>query len=244
MPGEHWRVRVKLKQLHGNSNPGVPDREAIELRQGIAATGYIPDWGGNRLLEKRRLSLSILRHRIAARLTESLDGSPVSGLIKALTVGDSSGISQSQWSAISSLGLNHLVVIPGLHVGLITVLIFNAVFLLVRIGVRSKRLSTPICAATVAVPTAGMYSSLAGWSISTQRAFLMALTLLLPYLLERQYSASLRFLLALLIVLMLDPLATTDKGFWLSFSAVGILLFFSSNYKNIASQQGFSFTRL
>ncbi|HAO88049.1 MAG TPA: DNA internalization-related competence protein ComEC/Rec2, partial [Gammaproteobacteria bacterium] len=87
------------------------------------------------------------------------------------------------WSAISSLGRNHLVVIPGLHVGLITVLIFNAVFLLVRIGVRSKRLSTPICAATVAVPTAGMYSSLAGWSISTQRAFLMALTLLLPYLL-------------------------------------------------------------
>lgn len=93
MPGEHWRVRVKLKQLHGYSNPGVPDREAIGLRQGIAATGYIPDWGGNKLLEKRRLSLSVLRHRIAARLTESLDGSPVSGLIKALTVGDSSGIS-------------------------------------------------------------------------------------------------------------------------------------------------------
>jgi len=48
----------------------------------------------------------------------------------------------------------------------------------------------------------------------------------------------------LLIVLMLDPLATTDKGFWLSFSAVGILLFFSSSYKNIASQHGFSFMRL
>jgi competence protein ComEC len=244
VPGERWRVRVKLKQLHGYSNPGVPDREAIGLRQGIAATGYISDWGGNRLLGKRRLSLSALRHSIATRLTDSLDGSPVSGLIRALTVGDSSGISQSQRSIISSLGLNHLFVISGLHVGLITVLIFNAVFLLARIGVRSKRLSTPICAATAAVLTAGMYSSLAGWSISTQRAFLMALTLLLPYLLGRQYSASLRFLLALLIVLMLDPLATTDKGFWLSFSAVGILLFFSSSYKNIASQQGFSFIRL
>ena len=66
----------------------------------------------------------------------------------------------------------------------------------------------------------------------------MALTLLLPYLLERQYSASLRFLLALLIVLMLDPLATTDKGFWLSFSAVGILLFFSSSYKNTPHSRG------
>ncbi|HBJ89054.1 MAG TPA: hypothetical protein DDZ21_03720 [Gammaproteobacteria bacterium] len=32
VPGEHWRVRVKLKQLHGYSNPGVPDREAIGLR--------------------------------------------------------------------------------------------------------------------------------------------------------------------------------------------------------------------
>lgn len=111
MPGERWRVRVKLKQLHGYSNPGVPDREAIGLRQGIAATGYIPDWSGNRILEKRRLRLSALRHSIATRLTDSLDGSPVSGINRALTVGDSSGISQSQRSVISSLGLSHLFVI-------------------------------------------------------------------------------------------------------------------------------------
>ena len=243
-PGERWRVRVKLKQLHSYSNPGVPDREAIGLRQGIAATGYIPDWSGNSLLGTQRLSLSALRHSIATSLADSLVDSPVSGLIRALTVGDSSGISQSQRTVISSLGLNHLFVISGLHVGLITVLVFKTVFLLARIGIRSERLSTPVCAATSAILTAGGYSALAGWSISTQRAFIMALTLLLPYLLQRQYSASLRFLLALLIVLMLDPLATTDKGFWLSFSAVAILLFFSSSYKNIDSRQGFSFALL
>lgn len=243
-PGERWRVRVKLKQLHGFSNPGVPDREAIGLRQGIVATGYIPDWHGNTLLGKRRFSLSALRYSLASKLTKALEHSPVRGLIKALTVGDASDLSQAQRTVISSLGLNHLFVISGLHVGLITALIFNAVLLLGRLGVRSERLSTPVCAAAISVLAAGGYSALAGWSISTQRAFIMALSLLLPYLLKRRYSASLRFLFALLIVLILDPLASTDKGFWLSFTAVGILLFFSSSFNNFASKQGFSFSRL
>lgn len=241
--GERWRVRVLLKQLHGYSNPGSPDREASGLRQGIVATGYIPDWRGNAFLGARLFSLSALRFRLAAKLTDSLNDSAASGLIKALTVGDSSGLSQAQRTIISNLGLNHLFVISGLHVGLITILIFNTVILLARLGIRSNHLPTPVCAAAFAVLAAGAYSALAGWSISTQRAFIMALTLLLPYLLRRRYSASLRFLLALLLVLMLDPLATTDKGFWLSFSAVGILLFFSSSYKN-APEQGFQFSRL
>ena len=230
-PGQRWRVKVKLKQLHGYRNPGGPDRESRALRQGVVATGYIPEWRGNTLLGASKLSLSNMRYKASTSLTHALDGSVATGFLKALTIGDGSEISQQQQNVITRLGLNHLFVISGLHVGLITLLVFNAVLMLGRLGIRSDRISTPACAAVMAIIAAAGYSALAGWSISTQRAFIMAAALLLPYMLRRRFSTSLRFLGALVLVLVLDPLATTDRGFWLSFIAVGVLIFFTASYK-------------
>ena len=58
----------------------------------------------------------------------------------------------------------------------------------------------------------------------------MIIVALAPFLLLRQVSLVIRFLCGVAVILFLDPLAVTDRGFWLSFSAVAVLLFVANNY--------------
>ena len=41
LPGERWKMTVRLKAPHGNSNPGGFDFELWLWEQGIQATGYV-----------------------------------------------------------------------------------------------------------------------------------------------------------------------------------------------------------
>ncbi|MBQ0757815.1 MAG: DNA internalization-related competence protein ComEC/Rec2, partial [Amphritea sp.] len=60
-------------------------------------------------------------------------------------------------------------------------------------------------------------------------ALIMALAMLLPVLINRSMSIWQRYLLALVLVLLIQPLSLYQPGFWLSFSAVGALLLIVAN---------------
>ena len=68
------------------------------------------------------------------------------------------------------------------------------------------------------------YGQLAGWGLPVQRAFVMAAVMLLAMLLKRHLTLFTRFQLALIAVVIFDPLATLGQGFWLSFGVVFALL--------------------
>ncbi|HES76351.1 MAG TPA: DNA internalization-related competence protein ComEC/Rec2, partial [bacterium] len=72
------------------------------------------------------------------------------------------------------------------------------------------------------------YSLLAGFSVPTQRTLFMLLALVLAVVARRELVARDILGLALLLVLLWDPLSVLDVGFWLSFAAVGLLIFASS----------------
>ncbi|HRH06831.1 MAG TPA: ComEC/Rec2 family competence protein, partial [Burkholderiaceae bacterium] len=40
-PGERWQMTVRLKAIHGNSNPHGFDYELYQWEQGVQATGYV-----------------------------------------------------------------------------------------------------------------------------------------------------------------------------------------------------------
>ncbi|MDH5182211.1 MAG: DNA internalization-related competence protein ComEC/Rec2, partial [Gammaproteobacteria bacterium] len=70
-----------------------------------------------------------------------------------------------------------------------------------------------------------VYSALAGWSLPTQRAFIMVSVVMAAVFLQRTVVPSRTLALALLVVLVLDPFAVLSPGFWLSFGAVSVILF-------------------
>ncbi|MFZ8957307.1 MAG: ComEC/Rec2 family competence protein [Pseudohongiellaceae bacterium] len=132
--GEIWQLKVKLKRPHGFSNPGVPNRELLFFREGIIASGYLLEWSGNKKLGVNPLSLSALRAALKQEINSHATYREGAGLLTALTIGDSSEINRDLKMLIGRLGLNHLFVISGMHIGLIAWLVFRMSGWLGRLG--------------------------------------------------------------------------------------------------------------
>ena len=226
--GEEWRLKVRLKRPRGYMNPGGFDYEGWLFRQHIRATGYVRGDGGNRRLGRRPYAYAIaaIRQGIAEYLSRTLNDSPYSGIITALTVGDRHGISPEQWRVFNATGTTHLVAISGLHIGLVAGLLFFAVRRLwAWSGLTRWMFPAPRAAALAAVAGALCYAALAGFSVPTLRAMIMLTVVMLAVFRQRHYPPSLVLCMALFLVLLIDPLSIMGIGLWLSFLAVAVILY-------------------
>ncbi|QIK38059.1 DNA internalization-related competence protein ComEC/Rec2 [Caldichromatium japonicum] len=226
--GERWRIRVSLKPRHGSLNPGGFDYERWLFEQGIVATGYVsgkPAW--QRLGDGAgRYWLHRLRQRLAERLAKTIPDRPELGLIQALTLGERSGLDPELWEVFARTGTSHLIAISGLHVGLIAGLVFWLARRLWSLNMHlTLWLSAPRAAALIAFVAALIYAALAGFAIPIQRALIMLAVVLGAVFWQRALRPMQALALALVGVLLWDPLSILSIGFWLSFGAVGVLLF-------------------
>lgn len=223
-PGEHLALQVRLKRPHGFANPGGFDYERWLFQAGISATGYVRE---TQRLEQVPVSVFARFNRIRQRQQAWLDSLLLksSGFIKALVIGDRFGITDQQWQLLTATGSNHLMVISGLHIGLVTWLAYRLLEWLFRRCARCSLLYLASKSAVLgAIAISLCYSVLAGFSLPVQRAFVMVCCLMSGLLLVRQTRPLNNLCLALLAVLLLDPLAPQSAGFWLSFTAVALLL--------------------
>ncbi|TAJ93656.1 MAG: DNA internalization-related competence protein ComEC/Rec2 [Gammaproteobacteria bacterium] len=227
LPGQRWRLHVKLKRPWGSMNPGGFDYEGWLFRQGVRATGYVVARGDNRKLEKATpYSVAYLRHLITERMTASIYTPLPAALLPALVIGDSRGMEDEHWAVLNRTGTTHLLVISGQHIALIAAMAFFLVRLLwARSGILPEYLAAPRAAAIAALFVACAYAALAGFSVPTRRALIMTAAVLAEPLFSRRLSRSHVFCLALLLVTALDPLDVLAPGFWLSFGAVGLILY-------------------
>lgn len=227
VPGETWRLRVRLKRPHGFRNPGGFDYERWLFRHGIRATGYVrADPGNRRLATARGDVVNRLRHGLRQRLEAWLPDTPAAGLLQALVVGDRSDIGEQEWAVLRATGTNHLMAISGLHIGLLAGLGFWLGRWLWRFSGRGLLwLPAPRFGVLTALFLATGYAALAGFSVPTQRALIMAAVGLLALWRYRRVASGQTLGLALLLVLAFDPLAVLDPGLWLSFAAVGLIFY-------------------
>jgi len=226
--GERWRLIVRLKPPHGFANPGGFDYERWLFQQDIKATGYVRHVAENLRLDPGPgiYLVDRWRQRLRERLGAILEGNIGDVLVRALVLGDRSGLRPEQWEVLTRTGTNHLIAISGLHVGLVAGFLF---FLSRWSWSRSVRLSllmaAPRAAAIIALAGALAYSALAGFAVSTQRALIMSAVVLGAVLFSRTLRPTSGITLALVGVLTLDPGAVLSHGFWLSFCAVALLLY-------------------
>ncbi len=144
----------------------------------------------------------------------------------ALAIGEERLIPAWQWELFNRIGIGHLMSISGSHVGLVTGLIFALAWALwSRSTFLTLRWPATRAAALLAWLGAGGYIFLSGLSVPAQRSFLMVTVALLALLLQRPVATSRGLALALLIVLVADPNAPLQVGFWLSFGAVAAILY-------------------
>ena len=230
--GDCWQLMARMKRPHGSYNPGGMDYEGWLFRNGIRASGYVRQWSENRLLESNRPEYFV--HRLRQQIGELLQQRGGEGegfaLLKALTIGDRSGLTSADWQAYSRTGTNHLVAISGLHIGIAAGWVFFLVRLLwSRCSWLSLWLPAPIAAAVMALCSATIYAALAGFSVPTQRALIMLAIALMSKILLRSICSSQIVAISLLVVVLLDPPSILSPGFWLSFAAVAVILFAMGN---------------
>lgn len=224
VPGEVWRIKVKLKRPHGMVNGVGFDYEAWLFRQGVQATGTVQS--GERAAAAPMVTADTVRLAMRERLADALAGEPSLGLVLGLVIGDRSLMSETQWDDLLATGTNHLLAISGLHVTMIAALVWGLVRgFWARLPALALRFPAPLAGAVGGGLAALGYSLLAGFSVPTQRTLLMLLAVVLAMLARRAIRVRDVLGLALLFVLLWDPLSVLDVGFWLSFGSVGLLVY-------------------
>lgn len=224
---EHWQLEVRLKPPHGFMNPGGFDYEAWLFQHGIQATGYVRKSTMNKRAQRVPNSVNFFRQSLSERIdanashADAAEKNPYA-LLKALAVGDKSSISSQQWRVLASTGTSHLMAISGLHIGLASLFAYVLIRRLVPVPVM-KHIPAQHVALIGGMVMASLYALVAGLSIPTQRAIIMLFVLSLMLLSRRNHRPLDALGFALLLVLLIDPIAVLSAGFWFSFSAVAVI---------------------
>ena len=249
-PGERWQLSVRLKRPHGNANPGGFDYEAWLLEQRLRATGSVRGFGqdsGNARLDAFIFSPTAVVERcrgwLRDRMAAALAGQRYAGVIIALVIGDQRDIAQDDWKVFNRTGIGHLVSISGLHITMVA-----GLFAALAQGLWRRsfftRAELPLLlpaqkvAALAGTATALVYVLLAGFGVPAQRTLYMIAVLGIALWTGRIASVSHVLCAALAVVLLLDPWAVLWPGFWLSFSAVAVILYVSVGRSRAPRQDG------
>nr|BAL54741.1 DNA uptake/competence protein [uncultured beta proteobacterium] len=222
LPGERYHATVRLRPIRANVQPGAFDSEWWAFRHRLQAWGTIvsatpleddPGWVD---------AFARLRIHLAERLEEL---PPRHGAwLRALALGDRSSFDDTTWQLVQRTGTAHLVAISGMHVTLVAWLLGGIVARLwQRAYCATLWIAAPRVGWLVAIAVAWGYALLAGLGIPAVRAALMLTLAGFAMLHAQRLPASGVLAATLLAVLVWDPWAVGDAGFWLSFAAVALL---------------------
>jgi competence protein ComEC len=222
--GDSIIARVRIERPQNYANPGGFDyRKWLESVQDIYWQGSIEDPGWVRNLSARNpraqiAGVSSVIERIRQRLLTSIDRlyppwtleGKNGAVLKAVLLGDRSSLDSDTIEDFRRTGLYHLLVVAGLHVGLLAMLA-EALLRLLRIPTDWR--------AALLLMLLAFYASLVDQRAPTLRASLMIGAYLLARLLDREQPVLNAVGLAALILLFERPGWLADAGFQLSFAA-------------------------
>lgn len=220
--GEQWQVEGNIRPVYGSINPQGFDYARWLLSQRISGTLSVRQ--ANRLKAVEPYGVGVLRARIADWIRRELPAETAAAA-RALSIGDRGLIREEQREALLRTGTGHLLAISGLHAGLVGMLGWWLGRLMMGAGLPHRcpaGLKNGLDQAPVifsALLAIG-YSLLSGLAVSTGRALVMLLVVGLAVCLRRTASVPRLLLMALMITLLINPLAALGAGLWLSFAAV------------------------
>lgn len=240
--GQRWRMRVRLKTPHGQINPAGFDYELWMWERSLRVSGYVRITrdgpapvllasSQGQALERWRQDV---RDSLLARGQAWPQLQSVYGVLAALVTGDQASIHSEDWDVFRVTGVAHLMSISGLH---ITMLVWLMRVWVLRVWRRAVAtwpgltlqtwvLRWPVqhLAALLAWSAGLAYALFSGWGVPAQRTVVMLGIAMLLQHSGRRWPWSLVWLWCALGVLVFDPWALLQPGFWLSFVAVGVLL--------------------
>lgn len=230
IPGTWLRLRAMLMPPPAPVLPGTYDFERAAWFERLGAVGYAlgapiampPPPGAG--VAGWRVAVAALRAIVAARVRSALPGER--GAIAAtLITGDAHAIRPGDAEAFRNAGLAHLLVIAGLHMGMVAGIVFFAVraglALIPRIALYHP---TKKYAAAAALAVTFGYMLLSGASVSSRRAFVMIALTLIAVMIDRLSVSARAVAVAAALIMLLMPVSAIGASFQMSFAAVSALV--------------------
>jgi len=242
-PGDSVRFKALMAAPPGPAIVGGYDSARAAYYKRIGGYGFAISKPQTVELDKlpigQRAKRKLVKFRYAlSRRIQARAPPRTAGLQAALLTGDRSGIPPEQSDALRHAGLAHLLAISGLHMGLLAGgAYFMASLFFASIGPLARRYDMRKWAAVVGIIVATTYLLISGASVSTQRAFIMAVIVFIAVIFDRRAVSMRSVALAAALTLMLHPESLLSAGFQMSFSATAALV---AVYRNWADHREFT----
>ncbi|MCR5546011.1 MAG: DNA internalization-related competence protein ComEC/Rec2 [Lachnospiraceae bacterium] len=210
--GSKLHISMKIKTFSKAKNEGSFDEESYYLSQGIYLRGEIqeviritPRWPS--FFQE---GLYELREEMKCVYGSFLPGEEA-GLLTAMTLGDKTALEEEVKQLFSDAGLSHILAVSGLHISIVGMGLFR---LLRKRGIGFS-VSGFISGIFVIC-----YGCMTGLSVSTLRAVIMFLILMMAQIFGRVYDMISAWCVAVIFVLLAEPMSVYNVGFIFSFGAV------------------------
>ncbi len=231
IPGAWLRLTAVLMPPPAPVLPGAFDFERRAWFDRLGAVGYAlgsPHWiappDAADGAASWRVALQAIRARVTERVRAALPGER-GAIAAALITGDTHAIPPADADAFRNAGLAHILVIAGLHMGMVAGIAFFALRALMALVPRLALYHpTKKYAAALALALTFGYMLLSGASVSSRRAFAMIGLALLAVLVDRVSLSARAVALAATAVMLMTPEAAMGPSFQMSFAAVAALI--------------------
>lgn len=211
---------------------GLYSTRNARLADGFQAGAYLSQYEGIAVERDSAVSpgemLVQLRHQVG-RAMDRLLPRREAGLLRAMVLGDSGGVSEEDMGRFRQLGVSHILVVSGLHM---TILAGFMQFLLCRFPIR-KAVRNALTALVLV-----LFLALSGFQPSACRGAAMYGVLLLADSTGRRADSLNSLGLAVLLVCLFAPFSGGDLGFALSVLAtLGIVVLYRPVYQALAGKR-------
>ncbi|HCJ66957.1 MAG TPA: DNA internalization-related competence protein ComEC/Rec2 [Elusimicrobia bacterium] len=231
--GDKIEISGFLKLPPGAVNPGSFDYRKYLARKEIYSLFYInPEKEIRKISSTNKYSLfywtNLSRKKFLETITKNLpreEGSPrgeAGEILAGILIGEKSQLTPEIKKIFIDAGVMHILVVSGLNVGFVIAIffwLFRWVFYLPR-----------RTAMFLLFPVIVFYLFLTGAEAPVVRASIMAICVLLALLLKRETSIYQALLLALLIILLINPQSLFDVSVQLSFAATLGIVYLSIKF--------------
>ncbi len=237
--GNELLLEGTISKPRGLNNPGLFNyAEYLELKNiycclsvkedgavEVLGSGSAPLKVHYNILESIKAAAYKIRHRMRALIDEYLEA-PYSGFLKAILIGDRTGLKDKIQDDFIKTGTVHILAISGLHVGLIAA-VFLAIFAFLRIPRKANFAITAVLLI--------FYSIIAGSNPPIIRAVIMFAICAIGYLINRDTDILNSLSIAALAILLTNPKELYDPSFQLSFVSVTSIVIFTPVLNNLFS---------
>jgi competence protein ComEC len=231
-PGSWISLRATLSPPPAPAMPGAYDFQRRAYFDRLGAVGFA--LGGATIVPAPpgegpsiwRGAVEAVRGGVTARIRAVLPGE-TGAVASALIAGETHAIAPADAGAFRDAGLAHILVIAGLHMGMVAGVGFFALrAILALIPPLALRFPTKKWAAGGTLLLIFGYMLLSGATVSSRRAFAQTGLVLLAVLVDRISLSARSVALAAAAILLMTPEAATGASFQMSFAAVAALIAF------------------